>query len=251
MTKVDNNPANDVPSAVVWVTMPGREIKPGATSLLPLAMGPMPDTEAVYFDVIQTRSDGSIETWAGVDVPAAGAQHPAFALKLAPLEPGQVPEPPWRRRSPGRGADRRGRRSGGRGAGQRRRLQHGPARTGAAAHRGVDRVRAVLAAPPRRRERGRGPGRGGRRCRCGGPGSRPARKAEEGGRRDEGAGSGRGRGGRRAGPGAAPLGGALHPGEKGRGTAGGRPEIGRRRGHRHRRAPAWKRVETSRQYRGR
>jgi uncharacterized protein YcnI len=92
MTRVDNNPANDVPSAVVWVTMPGREIKPGATSLLPLAMGPMPDTETVYFDVVQTRSDGSIETWAGVDVPAAGAQHPAFTLKLAPLEPGQVPE---------------------------------------------------------------------------------------------------------------------------------------------------------------
>ena len=92
MTRVDNNPANDVPSAVVWVTMPGREIKPGATSLLPLAMGPMPDTETVYFDVVQTRSDGSTETWAGVDVPAAGAQHPAFTLKLAPLEPGQVPE---------------------------------------------------------------------------------------------------------------------------------------------------------------
>jgi hypothetical protein len=92
MTRVDNNPANDVPGSVVWVTMPGREIKPGATSLLPLAMGPMPDTEIVYFDVIQTRSDGSIETWAGVDVPAAGAQHPAFTLKLVPLEPGQVPE---------------------------------------------------------------------------------------------------------------------------------------------------------------
>jgi hypothetical protein len=71
--------------------MPGREIKPGGTSVLPLAMGPMPDTEIVYLDVIQTRSDGSTETWAGVDVPAAGAQHPAFAFKLAPLEPGQVP----------------------------------------------------------------------------------------------------------------------------------------------------------------
>jgi len=92
MTKVDNNRANDVPTSVVWVTMPGREIKPGATSVLPLAMGPMPDAEIVYFDVIQTRSDGSTETWAGVDVPASGAQHPAFALKLAPLEPGQVPE---------------------------------------------------------------------------------------------------------------------------------------------------------------
>jgi hypothetical protein len=92
MTKVDNNPANDVPSSVVWVTMPGREIKPGATSVLPLAMGPMPDIDTVYLDVVQTRSDGSIVTWAGVDVPAAGAQHPAFALKLVPLQPGQVPE---------------------------------------------------------------------------------------------------------------------------------------------------------------
>ncbi len=92
MTKVDDNPANDVSSAVVWITMPGRDIKPGGTSLLPLAMGPMPDREAVYLDVIQTRSDGSTETWAGVDVPAAGAQHPALKLDLVPLAPGQVPD---------------------------------------------------------------------------------------------------------------------------------------------------------------
>lgn len=92
MTSVDNNPSRDYVSAVVWITMPGKDIKPGGTSLLPLAMGPMPDREAVYLDVIQTRSDGSTETWAGVDVPAAGAQYPAMKLELAPLEPGQVPE---------------------------------------------------------------------------------------------------------------------------------------------------------------
>ncbi|WP_203925251.1 DUF1775 domain-containing protein [Virgisporangium ochraceum] len=92
MTRVDDNPSHDYSSAVVWITMPGREIKPGGTSLLPLAMGPMPDREAVYLDVTQWRSDGSSETWAGVDVPAAGAQHPAMKLELAPLEPGQVPQ---------------------------------------------------------------------------------------------------------------------------------------------------------------
>jgi uncharacterized protein YcnI len=92
MTKVDDNPANDVTGSVVWITMPGKEVKPGAASVLPVAMGPMPDREAVYLDVIQTRSDGSIETWAGVDVPAAGAQHPALKLELTPLAPGQVVE---------------------------------------------------------------------------------------------------------------------------------------------------------------
>jgi hypothetical protein len=62
MTKVDDKSGNDFASAVVWITMPGKDIKPGASSLLPLAMGPMPDREAVYLDVIQTRSDGSTET---------------------------------------------------------------------------------------------------------------------------------------------------------------------------------------------
>lgn len=91
MTKVDDNPANDRSSAVTWITMPGKEIKPGATSLLPLAMGPMPDREVVYLDVVQTRSDGTTERWAGVDTPVAGAQHTAFPLKLEPLPPGQAP----------------------------------------------------------------------------------------------------------------------------------------------------------------
>jgi hypothetical protein len=92
MKPVDDKPENDVPVAVVWTAMPGKEIKPGATSLLPLAMGPMPDAEFLYLDVVVTRSDGSTETWAGVDTPAAGAQHPAFAVKLVPLKPGEVPE---------------------------------------------------------------------------------------------------------------------------------------------------------------
>jgi hypothetical protein len=92
MKKVDDDPGHDVPTAVVWSTMPGKEIKPGATSLLPLAMGPMPDADYLYLDVLVTRSDGSTETWAGVDTPTAGAQHPAFAVKLVPLKPGEVPE---------------------------------------------------------------------------------------------------------------------------------------------------------------
>lgn len=92
MKKVDDDPGHDIPTAVVWITMPGKEIKPGGTSLLPLAMGPMPDAEFLYLDVIVTRSDGSTETWAGVDTPTAGAQHAAFAVKLVPLAPGEVPE---------------------------------------------------------------------------------------------------------------------------------------------------------------
>jgi hypothetical protein len=92
MKPVDDDPANDVPVAVVWTAMPGKEIKPGATSLLPLAMGPMPDADFLYLDVVVTRSDGSTETWAGVDTPTTGAKHPAFAVKLVPLKPGEVPE---------------------------------------------------------------------------------------------------------------------------------------------------------------
>ena len=268
MTKVDNNPANDVPSAVVWITMPGKEIKPGATSLLPLAMGPMPDAEFVYLDVIQTRSDGSTETWAGVDVPAAGAQHPAFALKLVPLEPGQVPEDHGHGAgSHGRGADRCGRRSGGRGAGQPPKapttvrlavvLLLIAALTGFALY--WQRRRGARSADER-------PSRDGRRGRSGGPGSRPAREgrtAEDGRSRHEGVGSGQGhrseghggarRRGRRArDPWCSAARWCGPPRRKRpRTAADGRPEINRRRGHRHHRAPAWKRVETSRRYRGR
>jgi uncharacterized protein YcnI len=269
MTRVDNNPANDVPGSVVWVTMPGREIKPGATSLLPLAMGPMPDTEIVYFDVIQTRSDGSIETWAGVDVPAAGAQHPAFTLKLVPLEPGQVPED----HGHGGAAATDGAQTGAGvdpeavdpeaddldstdGSGTVRLvlvLLLIAALTGLALYwqrrrSARARTRTVPRLPTTRLRRSGLPSSATRARRRRGewlPQRRHRLRA-----RPRGRDQGQGRAGRRAGPGPAPQGGAHFRAENGRRAAGRRPEIARRRDC-HRRARAWKRVETSRQCRRR
>jgi hypothetical protein len=95
MRSVDGNPDHDIPESVTWITMPGKDIKPGATSELTLAIGPMPVADRLLIDVLQTRSDGTVVTWAGAS-PAgdAATRHPAFALTLRPDPAATVAEEP-------------------------------------------------------------------------------------------------------------------------------------------------------------
>jgi hypothetical protein len=82
-----------VTTGVNWITMPGKDLKPGASAELQVEFAPMPATDALYVDVTQTRSDGSVETWAGVDTPAASAQHPALKVALLPQQTAPVEDP--------------------------------------------------------------------------------------------------------------------------------------------------------------
>jgi uncharacterized protein YcnI len=84
LTSIDGDRSKEVATAVTWMTMPGKELKPGATAELTMAIGPLPANDRLYLDIVQTRSDGSVVTWAGAGVPAASAQHPAFELTLTP-----------------------------------------------------------------------------------------------------------------------------------------------------------------------
>ncbi|PWU46946.1 nuclear export factor GLE1, partial [Micromonospora globispora] len=72
---------NLVTDAVTWARAPGTAAAPAR---LALAMGPMPQTDRLAFQVVQTYSDGTVVRWTD---PAAGA-HPAPALTLLPPAPG-------------------------------------------------------------------------------------------------------------------------------------------------------------------
>jgi hypothetical protein len=84
MTATGGDRSREVATAVTWVTMPGKDLKPGASADLLLAMGPLPAIDTLYIDVVETRSDGTTEMWAGAGVTTASAQHPALELALRP-----------------------------------------------------------------------------------------------------------------------------------------------------------------------
>ncbi|MER6592210.1 DUF1775 domain-containing protein, partial [Micromonospora purpureochromogenes] len=71
-----------VTAAVVWTRAAGKP-QPGPARLA-LAMGPLPQTDRMSFEVVQTYSDGTVVRWAD---PAGGA-HPAPTLALLPAAPG-------------------------------------------------------------------------------------------------------------------------------------------------------------------
>ncbi|WP_231929552.1 DUF1775 domain-containing protein [Micromonospora inositola] len=70
-----------VTASVTWIRMPGATAGPAR---LALGMGPMPATDRLAFQVVQTYADGTVVPWAG---PAGGA-HPAPTLALLPAAPG-------------------------------------------------------------------------------------------------------------------------------------------------------------------
>lgn len=72
---------DQVTDAVTWIRMPGTR---GAAARLSLGMGPMPATDRLTFEVIQTYADGTVVRW--VDPP--GGAHPAPTVTLLPPPPG-------------------------------------------------------------------------------------------------------------------------------------------------------------------
>ncbi|WP_431919666.1 DUF1775 domain-containing protein [Micromonospora wenchangensis] len=71
-----------VTSAVVWTRGAGPAV-PGPARLS-VAMGPLPQTDRMVFEVVQTYSDGTVVRWAE----PAGGGHPAPTLALVPPAPG-------------------------------------------------------------------------------------------------------------------------------------------------------------------
>ncbi|OWV08414.1 hypothetical protein B5D80_12640 [Micromonospora wenchangensis] len=71
-----------VTSAVVWTRGAGPAV-PGPARLS-VAMGPLPQTDRMTFEVVQTYSDGTVVRWAD----PAGGGHPAPTLALVPPAPG-------------------------------------------------------------------------------------------------------------------------------------------------------------------
>ncbi|MEV0430782.1 DUF1775 domain-containing protein [Micromonospora sp. NPDC050495] len=71
---------DQVTDAVTWIRMPGTR----GAARLSLGMGPMPATDRLTFQVIQTYADGTVVRWA--DPP--GGAHPAPTVTLLPPPPG-------------------------------------------------------------------------------------------------------------------------------------------------------------------
>lgn len=75
--KVDGGEVTEAVTKVVWTAQPGNAIKDGQLLLLPLSVGPVPDTGQILLPAIQTYSDGTVVKWSekGVD-----AEQPAPVL---------------------------------------------------------------------------------------------------------------------------------------------------------------------------
>jgi hypothetical protein len=80
LTSIHNgSPVTETASAVTWVAVKGKELAPGRTAGLPVALGPLPTTSSMSFKLEQTCADGK-----------AGPAVPPVTLALTPAEPGQA-----------------------------------------------------------------------------------------------------------------------------------------------------------------
>ncbi|MEU8420566.1 DUF1775 domain-containing protein [Micromonospora sp. NPDC048835] len=77
---IHSSGVSTVTTAVTWVRVGASE--PGPARLA-LSMGPMPQTERLTFEVVQTYADGTVVRWADASGP-----HRAPALSLLPAAPG-------------------------------------------------------------------------------------------------------------------------------------------------------------------
>ena len=78
-------PATASASAITWIAMPGKSIKPGASADLPVTLGPLPTTTSMDFLVTATYADGK----PGPAIPPAVlALTPATAEQLAEAHAG-------------------------------------------------------------------------------------------------------------------------------------------------------------------
>jgi hypothetical protein len=97
-------------ASVTWTVVPGREVAPGGTTELPVAVGPLPTTSTVSFTVQATYADGTTGPASGdllrqgkgelvtLALTPAGAVPPAHGHQQAPPAP-VVDQPPAAPRS--------------------------------------------------------------------------------------------------------------------------------------------------------
>jgi hypothetical protein len=52
------SPVTEVPKAITWLAMPGRQLPPGKTTELSVAMGPLPSLSSLTFTLATTYPDG-------------------------------------------------------------------------------------------------------------------------------------------------------------------------------------------------
>jgi hypothetical protein len=81
--------------AITWTTVPGRAIKPGQSSVLQVEAGPMPATEQIVLDLVQTYSDGTVtrsKATVKLSPPTAGQAQGHNAHGDAAADPAAAPE---------------------------------------------------------------------------------------------------------------------------------------------------------------
>jgi hypothetical protein len=72
-------PVTETASAITWIAMKGRELAPGRSDDLAVALGPLPTTSSMTFGLEQICTDGK-----------AGPAVPNVSLALTPALPGQT-----------------------------------------------------------------------------------------------------------------------------------------------------------------
>lgn len=73
-------PATETAASITWLAVQGRELKPGASTDLRIAAGPLPTLTSMQFLISTTYTDGK-----------PGPVMPPAALKLTPAAPGAAP----------------------------------------------------------------------------------------------------------------------------------------------------------------
>jgi uncharacterized protein YcnI len=84
ITTDDGDQVTEAITSVTWTAVNGG-VRPGEFDEFDLSVGPLPTTDAVHFDAIQTYSDGTVVRWTDPPtVDGAESEHPAPTLALAP-----------------------------------------------------------------------------------------------------------------------------------------------------------------------
>ncbi|MBY8875380.1 DUF1775 domain-containing protein [Micromonospora sp. PLK6-60] len=81
MPGIHGGQVDSVTASVIWTRGTGA---PAGPARLGLSLGPLPETDRLAFEVIQTYADGTVVRWAD----PAGGERPAPALALAAAPPG-------------------------------------------------------------------------------------------------------------------------------------------------------------------
>jgi len=81
---------DEVTTAIKWISMPGKALPPGGTTLLSVSMGPLPKVDRLPLAFVITNSDGTqVRYTAKAGASAAPGERPALALVLKAAPAGQ------------------------------------------------------------------------------------------------------------------------------------------------------------------